>query len=167
VSTEYDVLAPSGRRTLIKNTNLVVTGLIACLTIIKMIILGLEYPPLLATLIVTAGMANAVYIACNGSINVGAWVLIFIIHIGLAFAGFYNSGFGGSIILLAPIIPILTMLLLNGRAAWISLALVCLTLTALLVLGLIGAIPENQTRLPRFYLVTLLFWCLCAWYPPG
>jgi diguanylate cyclase (GGDEF)-like protein len=146
VSSEYDVLAPQGRRTLIKNTNLVVTGLIACLAIIKMIVLDLEYPPMLATLIVTAGLANAVYIGLNGSIKVGAWILIFILHIGLAFTGFLNSGFDGSIVFLAPIIPILTMLLLNGRAAWLSLALVCLTLTGLLVLGLVGAIPENPNR---------------------
>jgi diguanylate cyclase (GGDEF)-like protein len=165
VSTDYNVLAPAGRRTLIKNTNLVVTGLVACLTMIKMIVLGLEYPPMLATLIVTAGLANAVYIARNGSINVGAWVLIFILHISLALSGFFNSGFGGSIIFFAPIIPIMTIVLLNGRAAWISLALVCLTLTSLLVLGLVGAIPENPNGAANIlfgHFIVLLSLCLVS-----
>lgn len=143
MSTEHHILAPQGRRTLIKNTNLAVTGLIACLSIIKVIVLGLESPPIPAMLMITAGLANAVYISRNGSMNVAAWGLIILLHVGLGSVGFLNSGFGGAMIFLAPIIPILTILLLNGRAAWISLALVCLTLTGLLILGLVGVIPEN------------------------
>lgn len=165
MNTEYQVLTPSGRRRLIENTNLVVTALIACLAGIKILILGLEHLPVPATLLVLAGLGNAVYIRYNGSIDVAAWGLIVISHVGLAFAGFFNSGFGGSIVLLAPIIPILTILLLNGRAAWLSLALVCLTLATLLVLGLVGVIPENPNGAAIIlfgHFIVLLSLCLIS-----
>lgn len=165
MSTKYDVLAPLGRRTLINNTNLVVTGLVACLAILKVIFLGLDNPPVFACLVVAAVVANWIYIRRNGSIDFAAWGIISVLHISLAFTGFFNSGFDGSIVLLAPIIPILSILLLNGRAAWISLALVCLTLAGLLFFSLVGIIPENPNE-PSLVLfgqfIVLLSLCLIS-----
>jgi diguanylate cyclase (GGDEF)-like protein len=110
-----------------------------------MLILGLESLPFPAFFVVTVGLANAIYIRRHGSIDIAAWILVMTALFGLTFSSFYTGGFSAPVVLLAPIIPIMTVLLINKQAAWISLGLVCLILAGVFVFGLYGYIPENQT----------------------
>jgi diguanylate cyclase (GGDEF)-like protein len=132
---------------------------------LKMAVMQLVFPPVPAVLVVMVGLVNVVYLRCNGSTKIAAWALVVILHFGLAYAGFINGGFQGPTIILAPIIPILTVLLLNGRAAWISAVLVCLTLIALLALGLTGVLPDNPNEINRILFarfMTLSSLCLIS-----
>lgn len=162
MSIEFDTLVPLGRRGLISSTNLAITGLITFLTIIKMIVLGVEYTPFPALLAIIGGLANAVYLKRNGSIDIGAWVLVIIMLLGLAFGGFKTGGFDAPLVLISPIIPILTMLLIGSRAAWISLGCVCLILSGLYALELNGLISKNPNG-PDLILFGrfLVLICLC------
>ena len=162
MNTELDDLVPLGRRGLIQATNLIITILIAGLAVIKITVLGFESPPIPALFVVTVGLANAVYIRRHGSMDVAAWILVVTALLGLAISSVYTGGFGASIILLAPLIPIMTVLLINTRAACICLALVCLILTGVFVLGVYGYVPENTTApdlilFGRYIVLT----CLC------
>jgi len=163
VSIEFESLVPLGRRGLIQATNLVVTVLIAVLAITKLVVMGLEHPPIPALFVVVAGLANAVYLRRGGSMDVVAWILVGFSLMGIAAGSFNTGGFAGSILLLAPLIPVLTMLLIDSRAAWIALVLVCLILAGLFALGLNGFVPENpngpdRVRLGRYIVLT----CLCV-----
>lgn len=162
MNNELGALVPLGRRGLIQATNLIITILIASLAVIKIIILDFDSPPIPALIVVTVGLANAVYIRRNGSMDIAAWILVTTSLLGLASASVYTGGFGASVVLLAPIIPIMTVLLISTRAAWISLGLVCLILTGVFVLDIYGYIPENSSDpglvlLGRYIVLT----CLC------
>tara|TARA_R110002153_G_scaffold13189_2_gene49282 strand:- start:32 stop:1114 length:1083 start_codon:yes stop_codon:yes gene_type:complete len=146
VLTDLDALIPLGRRGLIQATNIISTLLIATLAAIKIMILGFESLPIPAFFVVTVGLANWIYIRRHGSIDVAAWILMMTALFGLAFSSFYTGGFNAPVVLLAPIIPIMTVILINKRAAWISLGLVSLILAGVFVLGLYGYVPKNQTN---------------------
>jgi len=117
--------------------------LVGGLAIAKILVMGLAHLPVPAIFVVTAGLANAYYMRRNASLNVAAWVLISIALLGFATASWNTGGFGGAVIFIAPIIPILTTLLIDSRAAWISLTIVCLILAALFALEINGLVPEN------------------------
>jgi predicted signal transduction protein with EAL and GGDEF domain len=144
VITELDALVPLDRRNLIQTTNLCITLLVAFLGAIKLAILGVESFPFPAFFVVTAGIANAIYIKRHGSVDIAAWILVIIALLGLTFASMYSGGFEASIVLLTPIIPIMTVLLINTRAAWLTLGIVCLILTGVFVLGVYGYLPKSQ-----------------------
>lgn len=143
--TELDSLVPLGRRGLIQTTNLIITILVGSLAVIKMIILEFESPPFPAIFVVTVGLANAIYIKRGGSLDTASWILVIAALLGLAFSSIFTGGFSAPAVLLAPIIPIMTVLLINRQAAWISLGVVCLILTGVFILGIYGYISENQT----------------------
>ena len=143
MSIELDNIDPLGRRGLIASTNLAITGLIAILATTKIVVMGAEHTPIPALIIISVGLANAVYLRRNGSMDIAARVLICLTLLGLAIGGYNTGGFDAALVILSPIIPILTMLLIGSRAAIISLGLVCFILSALFVLGLNGLIPNN------------------------
>lgn len=162
MNTDLDTLMPLGRRGLIQATNLVLTILIASLATIKIIVLGFDSPPIPALFVVTAGLANAIYIKRNGSMDIAAWILVVTMLLGLIASSIYSGGFSASVLLLAPLIPIMTVLLINTKAARISLALVCLILTGAFMLGVYGYVPENPISqdvvlFGRYIMLT----CLC------
>ncbi|MBD5769638.1 GGDEF domain-containing protein [Marinomonas colpomeniae] len=155
-------LMPLGRRGLVQATNLVVTSLVASLAIIKIVILGLNSLPIPAFFVIVAGVINAIYIRRNGSIDVAAKILIITALFGLAFSSFYTGGVDASVVLFAPIIPIMTVLLINTRAAWITFGLVCLILIGIFILDFNGHIPENTVD-PDLLLMSryIVLICLC------
>lgn len=162
MSSEFDALIPLGRRSLIQATNIIISFLFASLATIRTIALEFDSPPIPALFVVTIGLINAFYIRYRGSMDVAAWILVITALLGLAFSSIYSGGFSASIVTLAPIIPIMTVLLINIRAACISLGLVCLILTSVFVLGVNGYVHENQTDpelvlLGRYIVLT----CLC------
>lgn len=167
MTIEFDSLVPLGRRGLVQTTNLVVTVALACLAILKTSIMGLDYLPVPALCVVIIGFANAIYIQRHGSIEVAAWIFVVSGLFALAIASYYTGGFGAAVVLLAPLIPILTMLLLDARAALITLALVCFTLTSLFFLTLYGFVPENPnspgTVLLGRYVVLTCFCVISTW----
>lgn len=81
----------------------------------------------------------------HGSLNIAAWTLVITALVGLALSSVYTGGFSAPVVLLAPIIPIMTVLLIDKRAAWIALAVVCLILACVFILGVYGYVPENHT----------------------
>jgi diguanylate cyclase (GGDEF)-like protein len=143
MSIESDNLNPLGRRGLIASSNLAVTGLVAILATTKIVVMGTAYIPVPALIVIFVGLANAVYLRRNGSMDIAAWVLVILMLWGLTFGGYNMGGFDAALVLLSPIIPILTMLIIGSRAAIISLGLVYLILSALFVLGFNGLLPEN------------------------
>lgn len=165
MSIKFDTLVPSGRHGLVETTNLVITIIVASLAVLKVVVMGFGSPPIPALFAVIAGLANAIYIRRDGSIDVAAWVLVGTAIFSLAVASFYTGGFGAAVVLFAPIIPILTMLLIDARAAWISLVLVCLILTGLFLLGVYDYVPEtpngpDRVHFARYVVLTSL--CLIS-----
>lgn len=162
---ELDALVPLGRRSLVQATNLIITILVASLMAMKMIFLGYDSPPLPALFVVITGLTNAIYIRRNGSIDIAAWILVIMSLLGLAFSSVYTGGFGAPVILLAPIVPIMTVLLVNTRAACISLGLTCLILAGVFVLSVYGYVPENPKD-PNLVLfgdyIVLTYLCLIS-----
>jgi diguanylate cyclase (GGDEF)-like protein len=165
VNNELDALVPLGRRGLIQATNLIITITVACLAVMKMVILGFESPPIPAAFVVITGLANAIYIRRHGSMDVAAWILVVTALLGLSFSSVYTGGFDASVVLLAPIIPIMTVLLINTRAAYISLGLVCLVLAGVFILNVFGYVPENNKN-PNLVLfgdyIVLTYVCLVS-----
>ena len=153
------------RRALVEMTNLAVILLVAILASLKYTIESVDQLPWAALLLVVCSLANAVYIRRNGSIDVAARVLIVLMLSGLAYAGSKTGAFSGPVVLLAPIIPLFSVLLLNARSGWITLGLVCLILGGLLFFEVIGAIPKNQNP-PELLLlgrlITVLAVCLIS-----
>lgn len=159
--TELDALMPLGRRGLIKATNIIITILVASLAAIKVTVLGVDSMPIPALMVVFAGLSNAIYIKRGGSMDVAAWILVVTMLLGLAIASVYTGGFKAQVVLLAPIIPIMTVLLINTRATWISLGLVCFILAGVFVLGVYDYMPNHQidpklTLLGRYIVLTSL-----------
>jgi diguanylate cyclase (GGDEF)-like protein len=153
---------PLSRRDLIQTTNFVLTAVIASLAIIKMIILGFDPLPIPAFFVVTVGLINAIYIRFNGSVDIAAKILITTALFGLGFSSFYTGGIGASVVLLAPMIPIMAVLLINTRTAWMTFGLVCLMLAIIFVLELYGYVPENTID-PDLILMSryIVLICLC------
>jgi hypothetical protein len=162
VNNEFDDLVPTGRRSLIQATNLIITLLIACLASLKLIILEFDSPSIPALFMLIVGLLNAVYINRNGSIDIAAWILVVTLLLGLASAGVHTGGLDSAVVLLAPIIPIMTVLLIILKAAYISLGSVCLILACVFILGTNGYIAENPTD-PNLLLFGLyiVLTCLC------
>ena len=162
MNTELDALLPLGRRGLIQATNFIITIVIASLAVIKIIILELDSPPIAALFVVISGLANAIYIRLHGSVDIAAKILVITGLIGLAFSSVNSGGFGAPIVLLAPIIPIMTVLLINKRAACMSLGMVCFILAVIFVLGIYGYVPENLAD-PKLILLGeyIVLTCLC------
>lgn len=162
MNTELYALVPLGRRGLIQATNIILILLVATLATLRTIYLNLDYLPIPAIFVVAVGLANAIYLWLNGSVDVAAKILMVSALLGLAFSSFYTGGVGSSVVLLAPLIPIMTVLLINTLAGWVSLALVSLILAAVFVLGLYDHVPENPipkdlALLGRYIVLT----CLC------
>ena len=155
-------LMPLSRRGLVQTTNLVLTLVIASLAIIKMIILDFNPLPIPAFFVVTVGLINAIYIRRKGSVDVAAKILITTALLGLGFSSFYTGGIGASVVLLAPMIPIMTVLLINTRTAWVTFGLVCLMLAIIFALELYGYVPENTID-PDLILMSryIVLICLC------
>jgi diguanylate cyclase (GGDEF)-like protein len=162
LNNELDALVPLGRRGLIQATNLIITIVIACLAAMKMIILGAYSLPIPAVVLVTVGLATALYIRRHGSIDIAAWILVINALFGFTFSSIYTGGFNASVVLFAPIVPIMTVLLINKRAAYISLGLVCLILAGVFIYDFIGYVPED-TRSPNLVLLAdyVVLTCLC------
>jgi len=154
-----------GRRGLVHTTNIVIIVLVAGLAVTKMIVMGLEQPPIPALFVVALGLTNAFYLRRNGSVHIAAWILVVISMLGFATGSFNTGGLNGLVILLAPIIPVVAILLIDSRAALISLCVVCLILAGLYVLGLTGIVPENHndSERTRFGLLIVLT-SLCVIY---
>lgn len=162
MNNEFDDLVLTGRRSLIQAANLTITFLTGGLASLKLIILGFDSPPIPALFMLIVGLLNAVYINRNGSIDVAAWTLVVTLLLGLTSAGVYTGGLDSPVVLLAPIIPIMTVLLINLKAAYITLGSVCLILTCVFILGANGYISGNSTD-PNLVLFGryIVLTCLC------
>src|SRR5690606_15339450 len=114
------------RRRLVFNTNAAIILLIVVLASLKQMITGFERLPIPAFIIVAGAILNLVYLRRGGSLNIAAWVLIFLLLFGLALGSFNNYGFWGPVVLMAPLISIFALLLINCRAAIVALILVVL-----------------------------------------
>lgn len=162
---DFGDLVPMGRRVLIQITNVVIVVLIAVLALLRWAVMGFAEFPVPALLVVIGGILNGVYISRNGSLEVAAWVLVALLLGGLFYGGLKTGGFSGPVVLLAPLIPIYTMLLINSSKAWIALGLVMLALAALLLLDVGGYIPQNPND-PGMILtgrfITLVSLCIAS-----
>jgi diguanylate cyclase (GGDEF)-like protein len=156
---------PINRQELIQGTNLLTIILLSALGTARYLVMGPEHFPLPGLVVVIACLINAVYLKRGGSVDIAAKALIGICLFGLFFGGYNTGGFGGPVVLFSPLIPILTMLLLNGRAGWIAVGLVCLVLVALYGLELNGVVPANPNSPGRILMgrfITLISISLAA-----
>lgn len=160
-------LMPLGQRGLVQATNLVLTALVAVLAIVKMIVLEFSFLPIPAFFVIAVGISNAIYIKRHGSVEIAAKILIVTAVLGLAFATFYSGGVNASVALFAPIIPIMTALLINARTAWISFGSICVFLTGIFTLDIYGYVPENtidsDLLLISRYIVVIALCLISTW----
>ncbi|MDT8397560.1 MAG: diguanylate cyclase [Pseudomonadales bacterium] len=162
---KFSDLMPMGRRGLVQITNLILIVLVAILALFRLVLLGAGYFPFPALAVVLGGLVNAVYIGRGGSLDTAARALIGLLLFGLAYGGFNTGAFSGPVILLSPLIPLCTMLLMDVRSAGISLLLTSVVLGALFLLDSNGLVPPNQNdpgliQLGR--LIALLAVCLAS-----
>lgn len=155
----------NGRRTLIQTANTTMVVLVAVLALTRWSVMGYEDFPYPALAVVSGGILNAVHIRRNGSLDLAAWTLVVLLLGGLFFAGLKTGAYSGPVVLLAPLIPIFTMLLVNTERAWIALVLVSIVLGLLLYLDYSGFIPPNpndpgKAAIGRF--VALVSLCLAS-----
>ena len=146
MSSKSDVQLPVDRHALVEISNLTVIVVITALAALRFVLSGGAQAPLPAFLVVFGCIINAIYIRRNGSINSAAWVLVTVLLIGLFYGAFSTGAFSGPIVILSPLIPIFTILLINIRAACITIGLVFVVLMSLLYLQYNGLIPANTNR---------------------
>lgn len=158
------------RRALVEIINLAVIVLVTTLASLKLMLLPVEQLPWAALLVVVGSLANAVYIRRNGSIDVAARILIALLLFGLVYAGSRTGAFSGPVVLLSPLIPLFSVLLLSVRSGWITLGLVSVILGGLLFFQVNGTIAENKNPHELILLarlITVLGVCLASTWIVG
>lgn len=95
--------------------------------------LGFSQPPWPAMLVAVLTAANLLYVHRGGSLDKSAWTSMIILLGGLCLSGWNTGGFSGPTVLLAPVLPILAMLLINTRAGVIVAVMTALALSFLYV----------------------------------
>lgn len=157
------VVNEEGRRVLVQATNTTMVVGVAVLSMLRWSVLGFGDFPLPALGVVIGGLLNALHLRRKGSLDVAAWTLIILLTGALFFAGLNTGGFSGPVVLLAPVIPVFSMLLVPTGRAWIALVLVSLVLASILYFDYYGYVPQNPNgpgiaAIGRF--VALLSVCL-------
>lgn len=142
-SAVESVLVPIDRLTLVRTANLVITLMVALLSLLKWFILGSEFLPLAGILIALLGVCNGIYLAMGGSALVVARLIIVGLTLALVYASFITGGFGGPIVLFAPVLPVLSFLLIGPRAGWIAAIGMVVGLLVILQLHFVNAVPPT------------------------
>lgn len=137
------LLVPVDQRGLVRMANLVVTLAVVILSLIKWFILGSDFPPIGGIFITLLGLANSVYLARGGDSGVAARLIVVALSLALVYGTLSTGGFDGPIVLLAPIIPVLSFLMIGNRAGWVAAFVMVLGLLTVLALHLVGAVPPS------------------------
>ena len=138
------------RRQSVVVANLLVLALVSMGAAAKFAAHGFEHPPLAATSIAVVVAANAFYLHRNGDPTRASWHLLAILLFGLAFSGHASGGFEGPVPMLAPLAPLVAVMLADRRAGWITCVGVIVILTVLHQLdraGLLEPNPNGETGL--------------------
>jgi diguanylate cyclase (GGDEF)-like protein len=141
--TGESLLVPIDRRTLVQTANLITTLAVASLSLIKWLILGSGFMPISGIIITVLGVCNGIYLLMGGAAIVAARFIIVVFILGLGYGSFNTGGFDGPVVLLAPIIPILSFLLIGPRTGWVAAVAMVLSLLVVLALHLVGAVPPS------------------------
>jgi len=131
------------RRILIQITNTTMVLGVAGLSMLRWSVLGFGDFPLPALGVVIGGVLNAIQLRRWGSLDAAAWTLVILLTGALFFAGLSSGGFSGPVVLLAPVIPVFSMLIVPTGRAWIALVLVSLVLAVILYFDYNGYVPQN------------------------
>lgn len=168
------VLLAVDRRSLVRTTNLVVTVLVVILSALKWSIAGSGFLPIGGIIITLLGVCNGIYLARGGASRVAARFIVLALSLGMVYGSFTTGGFGGPIVLLAPVIPVLSFLLIGPRAGWVAAFATALGLLVVLTLHLFDVVPpspqtEQNLIIGRFIalatsgvFVTWVIWAFAA-----
>ncbi|MEH6556213.1 MAG: GGDEF domain-containing protein [Oceanicoccus sp.] len=126
------------RRTLIATVNWLIFSVVVIGTIAKYFALDGANPPRVGLVLAVILAANGIYLQRGGSANAAAVFILSSMYIGFIVAGYNTGAFKGPIVYLAPILPVLSVLLLNRKAGWIGLVAILLSLLMLSLLQYFG-----------------------------
>ncbi|MAT51793.1 MAG: hypothetical protein CMK32_11485 [Porticoccaceae bacterium] len=160
-------LIESGRYRLLQAVNLALIVLVVTLGSIRYILTNFEALPVPAIMVAVGCALNAMYVHRNGRLSFGAWLVIVLLLFGLAFGGFITYGFGGPVVLMAPLIPLLALLLIGLRSGLLAFLGTGAVLWGIFYLQVQGVIPSNpydanKVALARF-LVLLAICAISTW----
>ena len=158
------------RATLVQYANLLLMLAVFVFVILRLVTLGFDRPPIPAGLVFVLTVCNFLYVHFRGSRTIASWLLLVVMALGLVSSGINTGGFEGPTILMAPMLPVLALLLIGTRAGLIACAVVILILSGLFVAevnGLISPNPQSAEAqlVTRFIalLATVLVCSLVAW----
>ena len=137
------IVDPEDNHSLVYTTNLVIMLLAMIGVLFRWFAVGVASPPWPGLAVVTLLVANSIYLNHSGLSALAAKILIGVTTVGLLVSGFKTGGYGGPILILAPLIPIAATLLINASAGVFSAIVVMMILVAIFVLQLIGKVPAN------------------------
>ncbi len=142
----YDVSMREETRALVGATNLFILILVLFAVTLKWLALGTLSPRWPGLLVILVCLANAAFLWKGGETRQSAWLLIATLVFGLTSSGYFSGGLSGPVALVAPLIPVVAILLVGTRAGWICLGLVIIILSVFLVLGSTGKLPEDPNN---------------------
>jgi|TARA_B110000902_G_scaffold213994_1_gene245771 diguanylate cyclase (GGDEF)-like protein len=119
------------RKTLVAAVNVLLFSVIVAGTIAKYFVLEGANPPRVGvTLAVILGL-NGLYLQRGGSPKKAAQLIVIALYVGFTVAGARTGGFNSPIIYVAPILPVLSVLLLDRSVGLIGLLAIVLSLLVL------------------------------------
>jgi diguanylate cyclase (GGDEF)-like protein len=119
------------RKTLVATVNVLIFSVIVAGTMAKYFALGGTNPPRVGLILAVILALNGLYLQSGGSPKKAAQLIVISLYVGFTAAGFRTGAFKGPIVYLAPMLPVLSVLLLDRRAGLIGLLAIVLSLSVL------------------------------------
>ena len=165
------ILDPSDTRSLVYGANYVIMVLAMIGALFKWVAHGQDHPPLPALVVVLLALLVSVYMYRGGATRIAAWAHVLTLLLALLFVGFTSGAFGGPIVLIAPLVPLLAVLLIDASAGRIVALLVFFSLSFLFALQVFDLVPENPNSatglLVGRYLAVAFSSLIAAWVAWG
>ena len=100
-------------------------------------------PPIPAALLACIAIGNWAYLYRGGSPRAGAWAMVLSLVVFIGWSGYINGGLQGAATLLAPVVPLLAIILLGPNGAWGTALAIGVLLALLAAAGQAGMLPET------------------------
>ncbi|MFT4862290.1 MAG: diguanylate cyclase (GGDEF)-like protein [Pseudohongiellaceae bacterium] len=155
------------QRRLLLSTSLVLLAMTTGLAVIKFLYVGETHLPFVAITMSVLFAANIAYIFLGGDLLSSQRLMLALMVFGFVFATVSTGGFSSAPIMLAPLLPMVTILWFDKRAGWMMGALLIVILSALLIAEYQGLLPDNkQTKetqiIAHFFMITTVT-AVCTW----
>ncbi len=155
------------QRQLLLSTSLVLFAMTTGFAVIKFLYIGDTHLPYAAIAMSVLFAANIVYIFLGGDLALSQRLMLVLMVFAYVFAAVSAGGFTSAPIMLAPLLPMVTIFWFDKGAGWLMAGLLIILLFALLIAEYKGLLPVNsQTKeiqiIAHFFMITTLTG-VCTW----